>query len=55
MAVRIYCQGELLNFLTNAIQKYFPITAVNLITFLWVVNNFFLCMLNFPKRDVQKR
>jgi len=46
---------KLLNFLTNAMQKFFLITAINLITFLWLVNNFFWCMLNFPKRNVQKR
>ena len=30
-----------IKFLTNAIQKFFLVSAVNLSTFLWVVNNFF--------------
>jgi len=42
-------RGKLLHFLTNAMRKFFLITAVNLATFFWVVNNFFDVCWIFPK------
>jgi hypothetical protein len=42
MAVHVHCQGEIIKFLTNALQEFFFITAINLTAFLWVVYSFLM-------------